>query len=136
MKFRSFIIICAAVITLASCSGVRNLTKPQLDLPVELAGNSTDSVTAADIDWMDFFADPQLVAIIKETLAHNRDFLAAGARVQEMKELYGITASNFFPTISGQAYADHETNDYTTKHHVDDPEYGHPGMGSRSVGRP
>ena len=124
MKVRIYIFLAAVAIALASCSGVKNLAKPDLQLPTELAGNSTDSITAADIDWMNFFADPQLVAIIKETLAHNRDFLAAGARVQELKELYGITASNFFPTLTAQAYADHETNDYTTKHHVDDPEYG------------
>jgi len=121
MKIRTLIISAVAVLALASCSGVKNLAKPDLELPAELAGNSTDSVTAADIDWINFFADPQLVEIIKETLAHNRNFLAAAARVEEMRQLYGVTASNFFPTLSANAYGNQETNDYHDEKHVTDP---------------
>ncbi len=124
MKVRIYIFLAAVAIALASCSGVKNLAKPDLQLPTELAGNSTDSITAADIDWMNFFADPQLVEIIKETLAHNRNFLAAAARVEEMRQLYGVTASNFFPTLSANAYGNQETNDYHDEKHVTDPEYG------------
>lgn len=124
MKVRIYIFLAAVAIALASCSGVKNLAKPDLQLPTELAGNSTDSITAADIDWMNFFADPQFVEIIKETLAHNRNFLAAAARVEEMRQLYGVTASNFFPTLSANAYGNRETNDYHDEKHVTDPEYG------------
>lgn len=123
MNLRLFAAI-LLVAVLASCSGVRNCTRPDLELPAALAGNSTDSVTAADIEWINFFAEPQLLDIIKETLAHNRDFLAAGARVEEMRQLYGVTASNFFPTLTANAYGSQETNDYRGESHVTDPEHG------------
>jgi len=123
MKKELIIIALAAAATLASCSGVKNCVPPQLDLPEAIAGNSTDSVTAADIAWWELYTDPALATIIRETLAHNRDFLAAAARVEEMRQLYGITASNYFPTLSGMAAADNETNDYYGKKSTSDQEY-------------
>ncbi len=124
MNFRIYIAAAVVAIGITSCSGVRNCVDPQLDIPTALAGNSTDSITAADIAWMDFFQDPQLVEIIRQTLEHNRDFLAAGARVEEMRELYGVSKANFYPTLDFNMYGNHETNDYHGKPHVDDPEYG------------
>lgn len=124
MKVKYCLIALTAALTLTSCSGVRRCTPPQLDLPSQIDGNSTDSLTAADIVWMEFFTDPQLVGIIRETLSHNRDILAAGARIEELRELYRLTASNYCPTLTAQTYADNETNDYRSKGHTDDPEYG------------
>ena len=43
MKARLLIYLFAAIM-LGSCSGVKNCQKPQLDLPMSLAGNATDSI--------------------------------------------------------------------------------------------
>lgn len=120
------LIILAAVLALAaySCSGTRNLTKPQLDLPSNIAGDSIGSFTAADVAWFDFFSDPALKAIISEILENNRDFLAAGARVEELRNIYGIAKLGYVPTLDGNIYGNRETNDYKGKPHLDDPEYG------------
>ncbi|MCM1066230.1 MAG: TolC family protein [Muribaculaceae bacterium] len=121
MKKSIFIVFLAAIL-LSSCSGVKNLSKPQLDLPTRLAGNATDTATLADVEWWKLYADSALVYIIRQTLDHNRDLGAAAARVEQMRELYGVTKANFFPTLTGLAGANHETNDYYGSPHSDDPE--------------
>lgn len=123
IKIRILSII-AATALFSACSGVRNCTPPQLDLPAELDGNSTDSLTMSDLNWWQVYTDSALVAVIKETLEHNKDFLAAAERVEEMRQLYGVSKSNFFPEISGRIYGNYETNDYLDMKEVRDPEYG------------
>ncbi len=122
MKTRLLIYLFAAIM-LGSCSGVKNCQKPQLDLPMSLAGNATDSITLADMEWWSFYSDSTLVGLIREALEHNRDFLAAAAKVEEMRQLYGVQKLNYAPTVSGLVLADHETNDYHGKPHSDQPEY-------------
>lgn len=122
MKARLLIYFFAAIM-LGSCSGVKNCQKPQLDLPMSLAGNATDSITLADMEWWSFYSDSTLVGLIREALEHNRDFLAAAAKVEQMRQLYGVQKLNYAPTVSGLVLADHETNDYHGKPHSDQPEY-------------
>lgn len=108
----AIVLAASALVSFSSCSGVKNCTAPQLDLPQALAGNSVDSLTAADIEWWKFYSDSALATIIRETLDHNRDFLAAAARIEELRQLYGVSKADFLPTIGGNTYADRETNDY------------------------
>ncbi len=122
MKIRILIYIIAGMI-FASCSGVKNCTEPQLNLPVSLAGNATDTATMADMKWWEFYSDSTMVALIREALDNNRDFLAAAARVEQMRQLYGVDKLNYAPTLSGLVLADHETNDYHNEAHVEDPEF-------------
>ena len=115
----------AMILTLSmGCSGVKNCVPPALNLPEELAGNSIDSTTIADLAWWEIYTDSALVAIINETLVNNRDLLAAGAKVEQMRELYGLSKANFFPTVGGNVYGNYETNDYKDEKKVRDPEYG------------
>lgn len=121
MKKVSVIMIACALLA-AGCSGVKNLTPPQTELPARLAGNATDSATLADVEWWKVYADSALVYIINQTLEHNRDLQAAAARVEQMRELYGISKANFLPVLTGLAGATHETNDYYDEKSVRDPE--------------
>lgn len=119
----AYAVLTACLLCLAaSCSGTRNLTPAQLRLPGSLAGNSTDSTTLADIEWWNIYTDSSLVYIINETLQHNRDLLAAGARVEQLRELYGLTAANYMPVLSGSALYNRETNDYYGEAHMTDPQ--------------
>lgn len=127
MKRRNIILsIVSALVVLAgtSCSGVKNLQKPELELPAHIEGQTTDSLTLADVDWWKVYSDSALVYIISETLSHNRDLAAAGATMERLNELYGLTASNFFPTIGASAYANRETNKYYHENDIVDPEIG------------
>lgn len=107
---------------LSACSGVKDCVKPQLNLPQQIGHNQNDSLTLADTEWWKLYADSSLIRIINTTLENNRNLLAAGARIEEMRQLYGVSKSNFFPTLSAFALADNETNDYYGESHINDPE--------------
>lgn len=118
--------IYAAIVAAAlwSCSGVKDCAAPQLNLPESFTGTAVaDSLTIADMEWWKFYSDSILVKYIGEALNNNRDVLAAAARVEEMRQLYGVTKLNMTPTVSAMAAADNETNDYYGKKSTSDPEY-------------
>ncbi|MDE6300928.1 MAG: efflux transporter outer membrane subunit [Muribaculaceae bacterium] len=123
MKVFPFTIVVFLAAMLASCSGTRNLTPAQLDLPESMApGVDADSLTAADMRWWEVYADTTLRYIISESLEHNRDIQTAAARVEELGKLYGVQKLNYMPQITGIAGATRETNDYYGEKHSTDPE--------------
>ena len=64
----------AVMFLLPACSGVKNLTKPQLDLPETFAGfNAADSASMADLSWWEFYADSTLCRILRKVVENNRD---------------------------------------------------------------
>lgn len=113
-----------AAALLASCSAVKRCQAPAFDMPRMVAAGAPDSLTLADVDWWRFYGDSTLCAIIRRTLDNNRDMLAAGARVERMRELYRIDRAGRLPNLSAAAYADHETNDYAGEASSRDPEFG------------
>ncbi len=118
-------IICAAVaVGGAGCSATRECAKPELNMPESFAHSDNDSLALADIDWFEFYSDPALRDILKATLANNRDFLAAAAKVEELRNLYGVSAAAMLPEIGGHVYWSQETNDYRGEKHLTDPEHG------------
>ena len=84
---------------------------------------ASDSLSIADINWWQFFTDEPLREIISRTLENNRDMLAAQARVEEMRLLYGVEKRNLLPEISATVAADHETENYSGSNLKKDPEY-------------
>lgn len=123
MKRLAYIMyVVPALFLLASCSGTRNLQKPQLDLPERLAEGCNDSLTIADMQWWEVYTDPTLSYIISRTLEHNRDILIAAARVEELRQLYGVDKLNYLPVVRGVVGADHETNHYHGKAFSSDSE--------------
>ncbi|MBD5218828.1 MAG: efflux transporter outer membrane subunit [Bacteroidales bacterium] len=123
MKYTHKILIVAAVAALAaSCSGTRNLKQPELDMPAIISAGAHDTVTIADIAWWEFYTDSNLVYIIRETLEHNRNLMAAAARVEQLNQLYGVSKSNFFPKVEVFALGNRETNDYYGENFINDPQ--------------
>lgn len=121
MKRYLYMIVAAALFV--SCSGTRNLTKPELTLPATIDGSSVDSLSVADIEWFRFYNDPMLGEIIRRTLENNRDLLKASARIEELRQLYGVNKLNYLPSFSGLIGGNHETNDYYGEKYVPDPEF-------------
>ena len=117
--------ILAAAAGLGSCSAVRHCKAPEVDFPAAIAGGAAaDSLAIADMEWWQFYGDSTLCNIIRHTLANNKDMLAAAARVERMRQLYRIGKADRLPSVSGTAYADHETNDYAGEEPSRDPEFG------------
>ncbi len=113
-----------AAAALAGCSATKDCTPPQLNLPAALTTAQADSMSFADLEWWKVYTDSALVDIITETLAYNRDLLAAAERVRELRELYGVQKLNLTPELTANAYADRETNQYRGADFKNDPESG------------
>ncbi len=125
-KAAASLVLLAVAAGMGSCSGVRNLTPPQLgEVPAAVPGMEadTDSLTMADMEWWRFYTDADLTAIIGEALEHNRDLAAAMARVEQARQLYGVTRLNLTPVLSGLVSADYETNDYSGESSKRDSEF-------------
>ncbi|MDE6415802.1 MAG: TolC family protein [Duncaniella sp.] len=111
-----YIALCtvAACLIFSACSGVRNLKKPVADMPAAFTpALDNDSACLAELDWWNFYSDTTLCKFISIALENNRDLLTAAARVEQMRELFGIARANMLPTINGTVYANDETNDYS-----------------------
>lgn len=115
-------IVAAAALT--GCSATKDCTPAQLNLPSALTAAEADSMSFADLEWWKVYTDSALVDIITETLAYNRDLLAAAERVEELRQLYGVEKLNLTPELTANAYADRETNDYRGDRFKNDPEAG------------
>ncbi|MCM1029223.1 MAG: TolC family protein [Alloprevotella sp.] len=123
MKHTYIYIAALVALVASSCSGVKDLTPPRLDLPEQYAGQGADSLTVADTEWWAFYADEPLARIITRTLDHNRDLLAAASRVEEARRLYGVEKVNMTPTVTGLAGGKQENLDYGGEGMKHDPEY-------------
>lgn len=110
---------------LVSCSGVKNLPKADPDIPERFAAaTANDSICVADLKWWEFYSDSTLCRFIRKTLDNNKDLLTAAARIEELRQIYGVEKSNMLPTLSGNVYANDETNDYSGSGITHDREIG------------
>ena len=117
------IFIVSISLMFASCSGVRNLTPAEVDIPQSYVATLwSDSASIADMKWWEYYTDPALHTIIERTLANNKDFLKAAARVEELRELYNAEKMNLTPTVNGLVGGDYETNRYRGGSLSKDPE--------------
>ncbi|MCH5242245.1 MAG: TolC family protein [Muribaculaceae bacterium] len=125
MKLTYKFLIISIVVVLAGCSGVKNLTKPQLQLPISLEeGESLDSLTIADLGWWEFYGDDYLKEIINRVLKENKNLLIAAERVEQARYLYKVDNASLFPELSFRLPWNHETNHYYKELDLIDPEIG------------
>lgn len=102
------------VILLSGCTAQKRVTQPNLNTPNEFGmGMEQDSLSIADMSWMELLGDPILNDLIEQTLQHNKDILIASARITEFERKHRITRSGQFPTVGMEGYLDHETTTTT-----------------------
>lgn len=126
MKYKIYCISAVVAVlsfALPSCSGVKNLRKPDLNLPPEIVAGYADSLSYADLGWWEYYTDPTLRSLISRALENNRDMLIAAARVEELRQLYGVDKLNYLPTVTALVGGSRETNDYHGEGFKPDPEY-------------
>ena len=61
---------------------------------------------ATEVEWRNFFGDPQLKAYIAEALANNRNLMAATARIAQARAAYRIQFAQRFPELNAGFEAD------------------------------
>jgi multidrug efflux system outer membrane protein len=108
----SLAVMCAAGLGMlaAGCSLAPEFTRPALPVADEYPTDTPmppvarpDAPTAAEVAWRDYFADPQLQAMIAQALEENRDLRVAVLRVQEARAFYQIRRADQFPTLNANA---------------------------------
>ena len=78
------LILSVAVLSLYSCRMGREFRTPELDVPATFdEGGMTEGI-ASDIGWSTLYADTVLQGLISKALEHNKDMLAAAARIREL----------------------------------------------------
>jgi multidrug efflux system outer membrane protein len=111
MKRRILALACAAALGgLAGCNLAPEYRRPELpvtneypaDAPIR-PGAKPDARSAAEVAWRDYFADPQLQAMIAQALEYNRDLRVAALRVLEVRAAYQIRRADQFPTLDATA---------------------------------
>lgn len=106
-----------------SCgTAVRSCQDPQLDLPSAIVEGQLDSLTLADLQWWEFYGDEVLCQFISHALEHNKDILAAAARVQQLQRAYRVSQTAQYPEVGLSAMADYEVENYTDKGHTETPQ--------------
>lgn len=108
MKYKLWIVFAGLVFMLASCKIGKKYTRPELNLPEEIAGVKGDSVSVDSINWWDLYTDPVLQRLIVRTLEYNQDMLIAAARVKELMALQRIDKADLFPKVDTKVHADRE----------------------------
>jgi multidrug efflux system outer membrane protein len=56
-----------------------------------------------DVAWLDVLRDTQLIALVNEAVANNRDLRVARARIREYRAQVGVARSGLFPQITANA---------------------------------
>lgn len=113
----------AVLLTGAGCTVGPNFEHPTSPFnPVSWFAGRPPAVAASqpvarpiDVEWWESFNDPELNSLEQRAAAQNLDVLTATVRVAEARSNAGVTASAFFPTVSGNVTAADvkPSNDFT-----------------------
>src|SRR5437762_13776401 len=93
------------------CAVGPNYKKPVVNTPPVYRGVTPEEAakgearSLGDEKWWEVFQDEQLRELMKTALQQNYDVRRAGARILQAQASLGITRSEQFPTVGGQAAA-------------------------------
>jgi multidrug efflux system outer membrane protein len=98
----------AVPLLLTGCTVGPGYKRPAVTVPDVYRGLAPEAgpqntTSFADEKWWTVFQDPQLQALIRETLSQNYDVRIAAARILQAQAVLGITRADQFPTITGGA---------------------------------
>jgi multidrug efflux system outer membrane protein len=82
-----------------ACTLGPDYTRPDLDVPGEFIETDNDKNAFANLEWWEFFHDPQLKIYIETALEANKDLNIALSRIEEARKLVTVVRSDQFPTI-------------------------------------
>jgi len=105
-------LVCAIAMTMLTtgCKVGPNYTRPSVPAPPEYRGEENDrtanssapqTASLGDQKWWEFFADPQLQALIRKGLQQNFDIRVAAERVVEAEAQLGVTKADQLPSLTG-----------------------------------
>jgi len=107
MTAKRLLVSVGTAIFLAGCSLAPGYTRPESPVPADWpkgpayrdTRTESEAKEAPALGWREFFADPNLQAIIGMALEHNRDLRLAALNVERARGLYGIRRGDLVPTL-------------------------------------
>ena len=94
--------VCAAL--LVGCTVGPNYKRPPVTVPDAYRGaQALAGASIAEQDWKTMFEDESLRALIAAGLTDNIDVRIAAVRILQADAIYGVTRSQQFPTVDGEA---------------------------------
>ena len=127
-QYRYILLFCVVLLfAVSSCKIGKKYARPEMSLPEQLdpATSTPDTFSIADMHWWEVYGDTILQNLIRQTLEHNKDMLAASARIKELAALRRVDFSKIFPQIDGRIYADKDATNYGGNDYSNDPEHFH-----------
>ena len=107
MRTKNCILYAVCCMLLLSSCGVYKKYKSQTDAPDNLFGAlpedsllNTESITASEISWRDFFVDPLLQNLIDSALARNTDLQSAQIAVEQAQAALKAAKLAYLPSLS------------------------------------
>lgn len=85
-----------------------NLSIPERKMPTSFSSTSTDSISIAEINWKEYFADEHLINLIDTALANNLDLQMALQRIESVRSELLFAKGSLLPNVSGSAWASQE----------------------------
>ena len=97
--------LASASVLLGGCASMLPLYEtPALPVSPQYASHTAgQGVSAAAIGWRDYFADPQLQALLAQALENNRDLRTAVLQIEQARAVYGIQRADLLPSMGAQA---------------------------------
>ena len=104
---RISLIALAALVVVAGCAVGPDYKRPEVDTPDTFRNQlgEAEMASLADLPWWEIYQDEILRSLVKESLEHNYDLLAAAARVEQARAQVGIARSEIFPQVGYQGGA-------------------------------
>ncbi|MDE6633519.1 MAG: efflux transporter outer membrane subunit, partial [Muribaculaceae bacterium] len=124
MKGLTAFAVALTAILLSACSGVKGLKDPYVHHFDDFSKiDYVDSLCLADLEWWNFYSDSTLCSILERVVYNNRDLLKSEARLEQIRQLYGISKTNLLPEIGFEASTEYETTDFGGKGANTSPTY-------------
>lgn len=109
-------LLAVSLLAVSACSGVKGLQQPYVHHYDDFSKiDYVDSLCLADLEWWKFYSDSTLCSILERVVTNNRDLLKSEARIEQLKQLYGIEKKNLLPEIGYDVSAEYETTDFGGK---------------------
>ncbi|MDE6291452.1 MAG: efflux transporter outer membrane subunit [Muribaculaceae bacterium] len=113
MKWFSAVVVAATVLLSSACSGVKGLKEPYVYHYDDFSKiDYIDSLCLADLEWWKFYSDSTLCSLLERVVNNNRDLLKSEARMEQLRQLYGISKTNLLPDVGFNVQAEYETVDH------------------------
>ena len=113
MKCFAVTLVALAFLVVSGCSGMKGLKEPYVHHYDDFSKiDYVDSLCLADVEWWKFYSASTLCSLLERVVENNRDLLNSEARMEQLRQLYGISKTNLLPEIGFNVSAEYETSDY------------------------